>query len=401
MIDILKIGFVFILIVLFLRRKWNLGLVMLLVSVVLGALYQIGPARQAVVFARSSMDLVTLNLIGGLVLIMVLENIIRKRGLLSQMTESLSRIARDRRITMAVLPGVIGLLPSAGGAAFSAPMVQEAAGTAAITPERRAFINYWFRHIWEYISPLYPGIVLAAAVTKLPLNSLLLSQIALPVAVVAVGTVFCFRGVPRTALPERQRTGDLGALFLSLLPILASLVLVIGFKLHLAVAMALIVATLFIRYRYAPAAIATTLKESVSTNVILMVIGIMSFKGMLDATGAIQSLPRFFEQSGLPHVVVYFALPFLVGILTGLTVGFVGATFPLITAMTGGIPDPGVITFAFASGFAGVMLSPTHLCLLLTVRYFNADLAKTYRLLYAPVLLVFLAGVLRLWFGGM
>jgi hypothetical protein len=128
---------------------------------------------------HASLDPVTLNLVGGLVLIMVLENIIRKRGLLRQMTESLSRVVRDRRVTMAVLPGVIGLLPSAGGAAFSAPMVQEAAGDVEIAPERRAFINYWFRHIWEYISPLYPGIVLAAAVTKLPLNSLLLSQLPL------------------------------------------------------------------------------------------------------------------------------------------------------------------------------------------------------------------------------
>jgi hypothetical protein len=61
--------------------------------------------------------------------------------------------------------------------------------------------------------------------------------------------------------------------------------------------------------------------------------------------------------------------------------------------MTGGQPDPAVITFAFASGFAGVMLSPTHLCFVLTVRYFNADLAGTYRHLYLPVLLVFLVGL--------
>ena len=58
--------------------------------------------------------------------------------------------------------------------------------------------------------------------------------------------------------------------------------------------------------------------------------------------------------------------------------------------MTGGHPDPGAVTFAFASGFAGVMLSPTHLCLVLTLQYFKADMAGTYRLLYLPVGLVFL-----------
>ena len=129
----------------------------------------------------------------------------------------------------------------------------------------------------------------------------------------------------------------------------------------------------------------------------LMVIGIMVFKGMLDATGAILALPVFFKQSGIPTTAVLFVLPFIVGLLTGLTVGVVGATFPIITAMMGGTPDAGAVTFAFASGFAGVMLSPTHLCLLLTVRYFKADLAGTYRLMLLPVFLVFLVGLARLW----
>jgi len=395
MIDLLKIFSTFALIVVLLRRRWNLGVVMLLASVVLGALYLVGPMKQLEVMARSSVDLVTLNLVGGLVLIMVLENIIRKRGLLRQMTDSLSNIARDRRVTMAVLPGVIGLLPSAGGAAFSAPMVQEAAGELDITPERRAFINYWFRHIWEYISPLYPGVVLVAAVTKLPLNTLILSQVPLPVAVVIVGALFCFRGIAPVAISGKRNQEDVRLLMISLLPILASLVMVIVFKIHLAISMAVIVGALFLIYRYSFPEIKLALQESVSLNVILMVIGIMVFKGMLEATGAILALPVFFEQSGLPPIVIFFTLPFLVGLLTGLTVGFVGSTFPLITAMLGGHPDPGAITFAFASGFAGVMLSPTHLCLLLTVRYFKADLAGTYRLLYLPVVLVFVAGLVK------
>jgi hypothetical protein len=165
----------------------------------------------------------------------------------------------------------------------------------------------------------------------------------------------------------------------------------------LAIAMASIVIAMMLFYRYSFPEIQATLRESISLNVMLMVIGIMVFKGMLDATGAIEALPVFFRQSGLPMGVVLFALPFIVGLLTGLTVGFVGATFPIITAMMGGNPDLGVITFAFASGFAGVMLSPTHLCLLLTIRYFNADMAGTYRLMYLPVLLVLTAGLVRLW----
>jgi integral membrane protein (TIGR00529 family) len=396
--DLLRIAAAFCLIIVLLRIRWNFGLVMAGASLFLGSLYGIGPVAQLRVFAASCLDPITINLITGLVLIMALENIIRKRGLLKRMMEAVVNVARDRRIAMAILPGVIGLLPSAGGAAFSAPMVQEAAADEDMRPEHKAFVNYWFRHIWEYCSPLYPGIVLAAAVTRIPLNTLVLSQLPLPLAVVGVGSILGFRDFRHDPVPGRRDYRELAMLFLTMLPIAASVALVVVFRLSLAAAMISVVAAMLVYYRYSAREIAATIRESFSINIVLMISGIMVFKGMLEATGAIEALPVFFRQSGLPVTMILFALPFLVGLLTGLTVGFVGATFPIIMAMTGGHPQPGVVTFAFASGFAGVMLSPTHLCLTLTLQYFRADMAGTYRYLYLPVLLVFLAGVLRLWF---
>jgi integral membrane protein (TIGR00529 family) len=397
MTDLIKIGSAFALIVLLLRMRWNLGLVMLLAAVFLGSLYRIGPLLQVQAAISASIDMVTINLVTGLVLIMVLENIIRKRGVLKRMMEGVVNVARDRRIAMAVLPGVIGLLPSAGGAAFSAPMVQEAAGGVEMDPENKAFINYWFRHIWEYILPLYPGIVLTAAVTGVPMNTLLLSQLPLPLAVVGVGALLGFRGTKIDAVAGKRDRREFKALFVTLLPITVSVVLVVVIKLPLAVAMLTVVVTMFAWFRYSPGEVLITLKESVSLNVMLMVVGIMVFKGMLGVTGAIEALPVFFKQSSIPTGVVLFVLPFTVGLLTGLTVGFVGATFPLIVTMLGSNPDVGAVTFAFASGFAGVMLSPTHLCLLLTIRYFKADMAGAYRLLYLPVALVLGVGLIRLW----
>ncbi len=397
MTDLLKIGSAFCLIIALLRMRWNFGLVMAGAAVFLGALYGIGPTRQAAVFVASCIDPITINLVTGLVLIMALENILRKRGLLKRMMEAVVNVARDRRIAMAIMPGVIGLLPSAGGAAFSAPMVQEAAADADMRAEHKAFVNYWFRHIWEYCSPLYPGIVLTAAVTHIPLNRLLLSQLPLPLAVVAIGAVLGFRDFRHEPVPGRRDRRELTVLVLTLLPIAASVVLVVVFKLSLAAAMISVVTGTFLFYRCSAAEIAATFRESFSINIVFMTAGIMVFKGMLEATGVIDALPITFRESGMPAAVIFFALPFIVGLLTGLTVAFVGATFPIIMAMTGGHPDAGIVTFAFASGFAGVMLSPTHLCLTLTLQYFHADMAGTYRYLYLPTLLVFLAGVARLW----
>ncbi len=397
MTDLIKILTAFALIIVLLRLRWNLGLVMLAGAVLLGALYRIGPLEQTRVMLQSAIDPITINLVTGLVLIMVLENIIRKKGLLKRMMEAVVNVARDRRVAMAVLPGVIGLLPSAGGAVFSAPMVQDAAAEVPMEPENKAFVNYWFRHIWECISPLYPGVVLAAAVTKVPINKFLISQLPIPLAVIGAGALLGFRGITSSTVQGQRDLAEIKALFITLLPITISIILVAVFGMPLAFAMISVVAGMLAFYRYRWSEIITAFRESFSINIVLMTVGIMVFKGMLDASGAIEALPAFFTASGMPTGIILFALPFIVGLLTGLTVGFVGATFPIITAMLGGHPDLGSITFAFASGFAGMMLSPTHLCLLLTIQYFKADMAATYRLMYVPVLLVFLAGLIRLW----
>ena len=55
-----------------------------------------------------------------------------------------------------------------------------------------------------------------------------------------------------------------------------------------------------------------------------------------------------------------------------------------------------LLAFAFAAGFAGVMFSPVHLCLVLTRDYFKSALSPIYRTMAVPetaVVLVALAQV--------
>ena len=39
-----------------------------------------------------------------------------------------------------------------------------------LSPERRTFVNYWFRHLWEYVVPTYPGLILAATMLGMPVR---------------------------------------------------------------------------------------------------------------------------------------------------------------------------------------------------------------------------------------
>jgi hypothetical protein len=99
----------------------------------------------------------------------------------------------------------------------------------------------------------------------------------------------------------------------------------------------------------------------------------------------VDHLPQFFQQAGVPVLAIIFLLPFLVGLITGITLAFVGVTFPMILPLVGGAhPDISMLAFAFASGFAGVMFSPVHLCLVLTKDYFKSDLWPIFRIMLLP-----------------
>ena len=85
------------------------------------------------------------------------------------------------------------------------------------------------------------------------------------------------------------------------------------------------------------------------------------------------------------------------GLLTGVNQAYIGVAFPLLLPFFGSeVIDLKLIMFAYAVGFVGVLLSPVHLCLLLTKEYFKANWAGIYKLLLPSAAVVFLASVFLL-----
>ena len=132
------------------------------------------------------------------------------------------------------------------------------------------------------------------------------------------------------------------------------------------------------------------LKESFSLQIIFLIFGVMYFKSVLELSGAVPQLVDFFKIIKLNMLLILFFLPFVVGLLTGVVQAFVAITFPLIfpfITFDGGVSLK-LLSFAFMSGYAGVMLSPVHLCYLLTCDYFGTEITKVYPylLILTPVL---------------
>ncbi|MDP3111435.1 MAG: DUF401 family protein [Thermodesulfovibrionales bacterium] len=391
MSDILKISAVFIFILILLRKKLNVGYVMLMASGLLGFLYLMPPQAIFSTIKNAFIDKVTIKLALALTMIKSFELILREKDVLSDMMKASKALLLKKKAVIVSMPVLIGLLPSIGGAYFSAPMVDESTKGMKMSQEEKAFINYWFRHPWEYILPLYPGILLAAAVSGMELRDLIIANTAYAFFIVITGLIFSMRNASG-AFPVAEGVSKKG--LLSFIPIALVLLLVVIFHLELHYALLLVIIALFIFYRFNARDVIRVLKHGLSMDVIVLIIGIMLFKETMEASGAVKNLSGFLTSKGIPFTPIIFLLPFATGLLTGITVGFVGSTFPLIMSIAGG-PSIGVISFAFASGFLGVLLSPVHICLVLTREYFKADMWGVYKKIIPAGSIVFLVAVVE------
>lgn len=380
MADIFRLIATFALMVILLRRKHKIGHVMLLGAVALGAMYLMRPPEAWGALKGTLSSRVTLELILALSLIRMMEMVLRERGLLVRMMESFKRSVKSPRAVLISMPLLIGMLPSVGGAYFSAPMVEEASSGQEIGADEKAFVNYWFRHPWEFVLPLYPGILLASALSGIELRSLMLHNMLPGLLMLILGLAFSMKGLKRAA-PEESGQGrpDLR----SFVPIAFVLVMVIAFGVRLFIALGLVVAGMLVYYRIGPRRALKVLRHGFSLDVAMLIFGVVLFKETMEATGAVGNISAFFSDSGVPLMPTLILLPFMAGILTGITIGYVGATFPLIASLQGG-DTASALALAFVAGFIGVMLSPVHVCLILTREYFSADMAGIYRRMLLP-----------------
>jgi integral membrane protein (TIGR00529 family) len=399
--ELLRIGLVFALIVLLLVRRVQLWLTLCLGAIALGVLYRLPVLTIGSEFFRGLVDPQTVYLVFALVFILVLSEIMKEAGEMRRMIDSFGIITNDLRAVVALLPAMIGLMPIVGGALVSAPLVVEASDALRLSPERKTFLNYWFRHIWEYFLPTYPGVILASALLGVSLRTIAAYHVPLTLAAIAGGIYFGFRDVGK----GKEGRGGSGwwkgvqGVLYSLFPLLVVLFMVIVLRIQLAYSLLVAIGIELLRSRRVWGRMQGIIVRTwQSAQVLISVVMVIYFKQMLEASRAVDGFHQGLSHLGVPPLVLLVALPFSIGLMTGLTIAFVGVAFPiLLPIFTGGDNLFVYLMLAYASGYCGVLLSPLHLCLILTKDYFKAELRKVYRLLLAPVGIVW--GVALLLFS--
>jgi integral membrane protein (TIGR00529 family) len=397
-IPLLKLAFIFAGIVLLLSRKLNLGLVLLLASVAVGLLFAYPFPEIVRDVLLTSVDLLTLRLALAVVMIITLGELLRQTAGLSGLVEALQALIPNGRIVIAALPALVGFLPMVGGAMFSAPMVDEVGDRLGINGERKTFVNYWFRHIWEPVLPIYPAMLLAAALLGLTTTQLAGATWPLVAAAVTGGLLFGLWGLPRHGdndpppIPYRQSLRTLASSVWPIaLVIVMSLTLPVDERLTLILSLVVTIGLMLVVKRIPLRDLGTILRERIPWKTVVVIFGALIFRCVLENSGAVLAVSDALTELRLPLSLVAFGVPFIAGLLTGLVVAGFSIGFPvilpLVVADSGAVP-PEWAAWLMAGGFLGAMLSPVHLCLALTRVYFKAEWGPIYRRIAPAALLV-------------
>ena len=416
---IIKIVGVFALILFLIRRKQQLGTAFMAGAVLLGLWCGMGIGELAASIATTMLEIKTLLLSAVVVLILILSRSLDSLGQMKRLLSSFQGLVNNVRFNLVVFPALIGLLPMPGGAIFSAPMVDELGNEHDLDPEAKSLLNYWFRHIWEFAWPLYPGVLLASSMSSVSLWTFISRSFPLSLLSTIIGYVFLLKPLAiNTSSTENRRDPEQLQTFLKeMIPIILVIIGAISGSICIAwlqkyfptigtipnevpLIISLLLSILYV-WKVNNASIETI--RSILLNrsllkMIYMIVGIFVFKEVLVDSHAVVDLSRFLVDLNIPILLLVVLIPFIAGSISGIAVAFIGTSYPVLLSLFQTMQVEShlalpYLVLAFCTGFAGVLLSPLHVCLIFTREYFHADFRLIYHRMWKPVVALILGGL--------
>jgi integral membrane protein (TIGR00529 family) len=389
-----------------LYRRVNLGITLNATALLLGFLaldwWQI-PVK----IYETSVDLLTISIVLSTFGVMLLSELYKETKMINRLSESLSRIIRNPKIVITVLPAVLGVLPVAGGALMSAPLVDSEAEKLGLKPQKKAYTNLWFRHT---IFPLYPlgqVLIVTAALSGTNISSIIIRNVPVVAVMVIVGYVIGFWKTPnrKDMLTDNGSDNNFRDFLVAFSPIMVTIVVAVGlsmtpyglskqgFDVLIATFIGLIVLIAVSKTSFKT--FAKSLKNWGIYSITFAAYGAFLLGNMIKATEIGAICEAFVASGSADTTLLLTIIPAVLGVLTASALGGVSIAMPIL----GGVItlSPRTASLIYISAYLGYVISPTHLCFAFTAEYFKCHLGKIYKYVI-PSFIVTFAAVLLVYF---
>lgn len=399
MLNLIGVIIAFLVILLLIRRKVNFGLSLILGSLIVGvfSLQIISPIDipKAMIeasiysFERQQIITETLELALLMTLIYVLAKSMQETGAITRLIDSL-RTFFSKGGTLAVIPAVYGLMPVPGGALFSAPLIDKEGDKYNLKNNQKNFFNIWFRHVWFPIYPISSAMILICSVkfSGIPIQNLIFANLPAFLGVIIIGFLFLRRLTRETVQDTTKIKKDYHGLVFILPPVIPLLfypLKLVGLTetrcFLLGVSVSLLILYFLVDIdtkRYTG-----ILKKSLTGNLAIAIFGIMILREMIRISEMHVLITETMQDLAFPALLMVILIPFLLGALTGYNLGAVALSYPLVDpffAFTG-VQLLGLTSLIFMSSLIGYLISPIHLCNVLSSEYLKTDTTRMYKML--------------------
>ena len=361
-----------------------------------------GPKELLTVAVNTSTSATTVSLIIVTALIALFVGVYRESGLVKDLGDGLVSLLRKPSLVITTVPAVLGLLPIAGGALMSAPVVDSLGSSLGLSKARKLFINVWFRHIIFLVYPISSVIILTAALGGTDVITIAFRQ--LPVAAVMVFTGFLIGlrlGVGEGTQPHLsrvQRTPLARALTPIVLAVVIALALLpINQWLHLPIRNASVAIGVLTSLLLTLAltrnckALSKALLDGSTWSLIGAAYGAMLFRESLVRANLALTVAQALG-SAINPVMLSILIPAALSFITGASITSIAISLPIIQAFTSLSPE--VVSLAYAAAFIGYLPSPLHLCYIYTAQYLRTHLIEGYRYMVPALAVTALAAYL-------
>lgn len=301
---------------------------------------------------------------------------------------------RLTRLSYVLIPGLIGLIPSIGGAQFACSMFPKTS-SKDFDNIQLASVNYYFRHFHVYSNPMIAGTILACAITHT--NLLIVGAVLFPLSCLTFyfGWKWLIPAQASNTWLKKRNDFIFNRSFFTAILFIACIGL-ICFILGQGLLLWLALVSIFLGFMKPEKLIINFLPTRQTSVLLIEIAFILFFAAVINSIGLKEVFADMVSSNLFQPVLALSLVTILLAFLTGISQAYVAIVMPLLSFLPGN--HLLLICWLLALGFFVQYMTPAHLCLVVCSSYYKCSPIDILKLIYRPLLISFLIWSLLILF---
>ena len=378
-------------VIIFVASKWHEIIYALLLGIAIIIVFSSMPISLVIstfTDVAFSPSIISLTII--VLLITLFSSVMYKTLLFDKLLKSLIGLLKSIHVLVAAIPAIVGLLAVPGGSIMSAPFVDQLGNRINMPAHHKSAANTFYRHILLFFNPLAPMLIVIADLSTLGFLPIMKFHLIPVIVTLIIGHIVLKRLCPHESREpdistNHSFTTSLKNVLYAGLPLMVAIVLALAFNVNFIISLAIAI-TLTIIFDFTGdrilkiSDIKPIFIKGINWKLGLSVFIIMVFGEFIKASGAIPILAQIITDSNMSLLLILLLSSVIVGIASGHPIVGAAILYPIFLPLVG--DSVAYLSLIFTGMMLGYMVSPVHLCLIVSNEYFKTNYLGINKLLF-------------------